>query len=42
MGQEWARIVGIAISVNVLTGFVASVYASIIAAMVRTAEEGLP
>ena len=42
MGQEWARIVGVAVSVNVLTGFVASVYASLIAATVRTAEEGLP
>jgi hypothetical protein len=42
MSQEWARLVGIVISVNVLTGFVASVYAALIAACVRTAEEGLP
>ncbi|HEX2843044.1 hypothetical protein [Hyphomicrobium sp.] len=42
MGQEWARLIGIVISVNVLTGFVASVYAAVIAACVRTAEEGLP
>ena len=42
MSQEWARLVGIVVSVNVLTGFVASVYAAVIAAIVRTAEEGLP
>lgn len=42
MSQEWARLVGTVVSVNVLTGFVASVYAAVIAAMVRTAEEGLP
>lgn len=42
MREEWARLVAIAVSVNVLTGFVASVYASVIAAVVRTAEEGLP
>ncbi|MDQ8700396.1 hypothetical protein [Hyphomicrobium sp. LHD-15] len=42
MPQEWARLVGVVISVNVLTGFVASVYAAVIAACVRTAEEGLP
>jgi hypothetical protein len=42
MSQEWARLVGIVVSVNVLTGFVASVYAALIAAIVRTAEEGLP
>jgi hypothetical protein len=42
MRQEWARLVGIVISVNVLTGFVASVYAAVIAAIVRAAEEGLP
>ena len=42
MSEQWARLVGIVVSVNVLTGFVASVYASVIAAMVRTAEEGLP
>lgn len=42
MRHEWARLVAIAVSVNVLTGFVASVYAALIAAIVRTAEEGLP
>jgi hypothetical protein len=42
MPPEWARLVAIAVSVNVLTGFVASVYAAVIAAIVRTAEEGLP
>lgn len=42
MSEEWARLVAIAVSVNVLTGFVASLYASVIAAAVRTAEEGLP
>lgn len=42
MSQEWARLIGIVVSVNVLTGFVASVYAALIAAFVRTAEEGLP
>lgn len=42
MDQDWARIVGIVVSVNVLTGFVASVYATVIAAAVRSAEEGLP
>lgn len=42
MAEQWARLIGIVVSVNVLTGFVASVYAALIAAMVRTAEEGLP
>lgn len=42
MPADWARVVGIVVSVNVLTGFVASVYAAVIAASVRTAEEGLP
>lgn len=42
MDRDWARLVGIVISVNVLTGFVASVYAALIAAIVRAAEEGLP
>lgn len=42
MRGEWARLVGVVISVNVLTGFVASIYAALIAAMVRTAEDGLP
>lgn len=42
MSKEWARLAGIVISVNVLTGFVASVYAAAIAAAVRTAEARLP
>lgn len=42
MDESWARLVGIAVSVNVLTGFVASVYAAVIAACVRGAEERLP
>lgn len=42
LSPEWARLAGIVVSVNVLTGFVASVYATVIAAVVRTAEEGLP
>jgi len=42
MPHDWARIAGVFISVNVLTGFVASVYATVIASIVRTAEEGLP
>jgi hypothetical protein len=42
MERDWARLVGVVISVNVLSGFVASVYAALIAAMVRAAEEGLP
>lgn len=42
MDRDWARIAGIVVSVNVLSGFVASVYATVIAAIVRAAEEGLP
>jgi hypothetical protein len=42
MSQEWARLIGIVVSVNVLTGFVASVYAAVIAALVRGAEERMP
>jgi hypothetical protein len=42
MSEEWARVVGIVVSVNVLTGFVAAVYAAVIAACVRAAEERLP
>jgi hypothetical protein len=42
LSPEWARLVGIVVSVNVLAGFVASVYATVIAAVVRTAEESLP
>jgi hypothetical protein len=40
--EPWARIAGIVVCVNVLTGFVASVYAASIAAFVRGAEERLP
>ena len=36
---NWAQVVGIFISVNVLAGFVAAVYAAIIASFVRTAEK---
>lgn len=39
--REWGQIVGILISVNVLAGFVASVYAAIIASGVRAAEKAL-
>lgn len=42
MERDWARIVAIIISVNVLTGFVASIYAAVISAAVRWAEERLP
>jgi hypothetical protein len=42
MPEAWARGLGIVVSVNVLTGFVAAVYAASIAAFVRGAEEGLP
>lgn len=42
MPREWARVAAIVASVNVLTGFVASVYATMIAAFVRRAEEQLP
>jgi hypothetical protein len=41
MEKEWARVVGVALSVKVLTGFVASLYAAIIAAVVRHAEDEL-
>lgn len=42
MQPDWARVTAIVVSVNVLTGFVASVYATVIAALVRAAEERLP
>jgi len=41
MEKDWARLIGVAISVNVLTGFVASVYAALVAAAVRWAEDTL-
>lgn len=37
-----ARLLGALVSVNVLTGYVASIYAVLIADIVRRAEEGLP
>lgn len=42
MSERWARIVAVLVSVNVLTGFVASIYAAVIASLVRWAEERLP
>jgi hypothetical protein len=39
MPAEWARVVGIFVSVNVLTGFVAAVYALVIAKVVLRLEE---
>ncbi len=41
LGEEWARLVGIVISVNVLSGFVSAVYAALIAAGVRRTEDAL-
>ena len=41
MNEEWARLVGIVISVNVLSGFVSALYAAIIAGGVRRAEDAL-
>jgi hypothetical protein len=38
---EWARLAGILISINVLSGFVSALYAALIAAGVRRAEEAL-
>lgn len=38
MPSHWARIIGIIVSVNVLAGFVASLYAAVIAGLVRRAE----
>lgn len=42
MTQSAARVAGIFISVNVLAGFVASLYSALIATLVRWAEERLP
>lgn len=39
MRREWAQLVGIFISVNVLAGFVAAVYAAVISSAVRVAEK---
>ena len=41
MRREWAQIAGIFVSVNVLAGFVAAVYAALIANGVRAAEKAL-
>src|SRR6185295_1371733 len=41
MDEEWARLVGVVVSVNVLSGFVSAVYAAIVAAGVRKAEDTL-
>jgi len=41
MSEEWARLVGIVISVNVLSGFVSALYAAIISGGVRKAEDAL-
>jgi hypothetical protein len=41
LGEEWARLVGILVSVNVLSGFVSAVYAALIAAGLRRAEDTL-
>jgi hypothetical protein len=38
LNPTWARAVGIIISVNVLAGFVASLYAAVIAGIVRRLE----
>jgi hypothetical protein len=41
LDPQWARLVGIVISVNVLSGFVSALYASLIAAGVRASEDAL-
>jgi len=41
MDEEWARLVGVVVSVNVLSGFVTAVYAALIAATVRRSEDTL-
>lgn len=41
MDESWARIAGIIVSVNVLSGFVSALYAALIAAGVRRAEDAL-
>ena len=42
MSADWARLVAIVVSVNVLSGFVSAVYAALIASGVRRAERMLP
>jgi hypothetical protein len=39
VGEEWARVLGIVVSVNVLSGFVSAVYAALIAQAVRQTED---
>ena len=41
MREEWARLAGIVISVNVLSGFVSALYAALIAGGMRGAEDAL-
>lgn len=41
LDKDWARLIGIVVSVNVLSGFVSAIYAAIIAAGVRRAEDSL-
>ncbi len=41
LDPQWARLVGVVISVNVLSGFVSAVYAALIADAVRQAEDAL-
>ena len=41
MDEQWARLVGVVVSVNVLSGFVSALYAAIIAGGVRRAEDAL-
>ena len=41
VNQDGARLIGIVISVNVLSGFVSAIYAAIISTGVRQAEEAL-
>ncbi|MFN3624177.1 MAG: hypothetical protein ACK4TP_08965 [Hyphomicrobium sp.] len=41
VGEEWARLIGVVVSVNVLSGFVSAVYAALIAQVVRRAEDAL-
>jgi hypothetical protein len=41
LGEELARLIGIVVSVNVLSGFVSALYASLISAGVRRVEDAL-
>jgi hypothetical protein len=41
VSEEWARLIGVVVSVNVLSGFVTAVYAALIAASVRRSEDTL-